>query len=94
MQKADILLPPTGPQPIEYVYIAENPLIKTKRQTGHFGPFPMKNTGDFVMYSTGLAFTSGMAGGTVYGIWRGLVTAKVNNYTVRMNNVLNMSSRY
>lgn len=55
----DPLLPPPGPMKIEYVYVDENPIIAKVRQTGHFGPFPMKNVGDKVFYGTGISYMAG-----------------------------------
>lgn len=90
----DILAPPTGPQHIEHLYIDENPLVKAPRDRGHFGPFPMKNGSDIIYYGTGIAYMSGLTLGSAYGVWRGLVTAKVPNWTVRTNNVVNQVGRY
>jgi mitochondrial import inner membrane translocase subunit TIM23 len=47
-----------------------------------------------IYYGTGISYLAGLTYGTVYGTWRGIVTAKVPNATVRINNVTNMVARY
>ncbi|KAJ3117609.1 Mitochondrial import inner membrane translocase subunit tim23 [Phlyctochytrium bullatum] len=81
---------------IEYVFIDENPfaLKKTDRPSGSFGPFPMRTGYDKVNYGTGMAYLFGLTAGGLYGAVRGLQIAPGNSSKIRMNSLMNTSTRY
>ncbi|KAJ3272058.1 Mitochondrial import inner membrane translocase subunit tim23 [Terramyces sp. JEL0728] len=82
---------------IEMVYIQENPMMRIKdedRPKGSFFFLPMRTTADKIWYGTGTAYFAGLAYGGVYGTIRGLQTAPVPLFKVRLNSVLNQTTRY
>jgi hypothetical protein len=81
---------------IEYVYLDEHPFMpRTEpRPTGSFGPFPMRTNYDKLLYGSGIAYISGLSYGGIYGSIRGLQTAKVPKFNVRVNMILNQITRY
>ncbi|KND03196.1 protein transporter TIM23 [Spizellomyces punctatus DAOM BR117] len=89
-------LAPVPQDDVELLYLADNPfgLPPTERQTGTFGPLPMRTNYDKLLYGVGTAYLGGLSGGGVYGALRGLRTAQVPTFKVRMNSVLNQTTRY
>ena len=83
-------------QEIEYLFIDENPFATkpNKRPSGTFGPLPMRTGFDKLLYGCGAAYLAGLTYGGVYGTIRGLQTAQLNTFNVRMNSILNQSTRY
>ncbi|EGF77785.1 hypothetical protein BATDEDRAFT_91477 [Batrachochytrium dendrobatidis JAM81] len=83
-------------EPIELIFIDEHPHMKnpTPRQRGYFGPIPMRTGYDKLLYGTGVSYLSGLSYGAVYGVIRGLQTAQVPNFKVRMNSIVNQTTRY
>ncbi len=79
---------------VEYVFVDENPFIVKERPTGSFGPFSMRTGMDKLCYGTGIAYLTGLGYGGVYGTYRGLKTAKLPSFKIRLNNVLNQVARY
>ncbi|KAI8908964.1 Tim17/Tim22/Tim23/Pmp24 family-domain-containing protein [Gorgonomyces haynaldii] len=83
---------------IEYASLNEEDYLPNaanrKKKTSTLGPFPMRTSGQRIFYSTGLAYLTGISYGTLYGTYRGLMTAKLPNFRVRMNAVVNQVSRY
>ncbi|RKO90260.1 Tim17/Tim22/Tim23/Pmp24 family-domain-containing protein [Blyttiomyces helicus] len=80
---------------VELLYISENPMFaNAHRPTGTFGPLPMRTNSDKLLYGCGTAYIAGLTGGGAYGALRGLQTAQVKAFKVRVNSVLNQSTRY
>lgn len=80
---------------IELLFIDEHPFIKQKeRPQGSFGILPMRTGTDKLLYGTGVAYMSGLAYGGIYGTVRGLQTAQLPTFKVRMNSILNQTTRY
>ncbi|KAJ1568583.1 Mitochondrial import inner membrane translocase subunit tim23, partial [Nowakowskiella sp. JEL0078] len=78
---------------IEYLTIEENPFMQEAKNTGSFGPFPMRNDTDKMMYGTGIGYLIGISSGGLYGIIRGLRSSKGQLYKLRVNSVLNATTR-
>ncbi|KAJ3038733.1 Mitochondrial import inner membrane translocase subunit tim23 [Rhizophlyctis rosea] len=81
---------------VELLYIIDNPLglQNQHRPTGTFGPLPMRTGFDKLLYGCGTAYLGGLITGGAYGFIRGLQTAQVPAFKVRMNSVLNQMTRY
>ncbi|KAJ3151170.1 Mitochondrial import inner membrane translocase subunit tim23 [Geranomyces michiganensis] len=90
-------LAPVLPQDeVELLYLSDNPfgLPGQEPPTGTFGPLPMRTKFDKLLYGVGTAYLGGLVLGGGYGALRGLRTAQVPNMKVRMNNMLNQTTRY
>ncbi|KAI8819218.1 Tim17/Tim22/Tim23/Pmp24 family-domain-containing protein [Fimicolochytrium jonesii] len=89
-------LAPAVPQDdVEILYLSDNPFgLAHKPPTGTFGPLPMRTGYDKLLYGVGTAYVGGLVYGGVYGTLRGFRTAQVPTFKVRMNNVLNQTTRY
>ncbi|KAJ3293937.1 Mitochondrial import inner membrane translocase subunit tim23 [Borealophlyctis nickersoniae] len=89
-------LNPASYDDVELLYIADNPfaLQSEHRPTGTFGPLPMRTGFDKLLYGCGTAYLGGLVTGGGYGFIRGLQTAQVPAFKVRMNSVLNQVTRY
>ncbi|KAJ3047153.1 Mitochondrial import inner membrane translocase subunit tim23 [Rhizophlyctis rosea] len=81
---------------VELLYIIDNPLgIQNQaKPTGTFGPLPMRTGFDKLLYGCGTAYLGGLVTGGAFGFIRGLQTAQVPAFKVRMNSVLNQMTRY
>ncbi|KAJ3145577.1 Mitochondrial import inner membrane translocase subunit tim23 [Geranomyces michiganensis] len=81
---------------VELLYLSDNPfgLPGQAPPTGTFGPLPMRTKSDKLLYGVGTAYLGGLMFGGGYGALRGLRTAQVPNVKVRMNNMLNQTTRY
>ncbi|KAJ3169664.1 mitochondrial import inner membrane translocase, subunit timm23 [Geranomyces variabilis] len=81
---------------VELLYLSDNPfgLPGQAPPTGTFGPLPMRTKSDKLLYGVGTAYLGGLVFGGGYGALRGLRTAQVPNMKVRMNNILNQTTRY
>ncbi|KAI9100539.1 hypothetical protein DFS34DRAFT_614914 [Phlyctochytrium arcticum] len=87
---------PSPQDEVELLYLSDNPLglPTTAPPTGTFGPLPMRTNYDKLLYGTGTAYLAGLVFGGGYGALRGLRTAQVPTMKVRINNLLNQSTRY
>ncbi|KAJ3340675.1 mitochondrial import inner membrane translocase, subunit timm23 [Gonapodya sp. JEL0774] len=95
-------LPPTPDQGLDYLYVDELPLgppgmpgiPDPKHKAGRWGPLPMRTDGDKMLYGTGAAYISGLGSGGFYGVVRGLQNANATTTRLRINAVLNSTTRY
>ncbi|KAI8905716.1 hypothetical protein PhCBS80983_g02610 [Powellomyces hirtus] len=89
-------LAPVPQDDVELLYLSDNPfgLQGNQPPTGTFGPLPMRTNYDKLLYGVGTAYLGGLSFGGAYGALRGLRTAQVPNLKVRMNNILNQTTRY
>ncbi|KAJ3023574.1 Mitochondrial import inner membrane translocase subunit tim23 [Thoreauomyces humboldtii] len=99
LQSVESVKQKVAPMPqdeVELLYLADNPfgMPGTAPPTGTFGPLPMRTNYDKLLYGVGTAYLGGLTFGGGYGALRGFRTAQVPNMKVRMNNVLNQTTRY
>ncbi|KAI9000278.1 Tim17/Tim22/Tim23/Pmp24 family-domain-containing protein [Gaertneriomyces semiglobifer] len=99
LQKKLVPLPPVPEdEQVELLYITDAllplPTQNAPRPTGSFGPLPMRTNYDKLLYGVGTAYMAGLTFGGGYGALRGLRTAQVPTLKVRMNNLMNQSTRY
>ncbi|KAI9017503.1 hypothetical protein BC832DRAFT_527197 [Gaertneriomyces semiglobifer] len=92
------LAPIADDEDVEFLYISDSPLglptSDASRPKGTFGPLPMRTNYDKLLYGVGTAYVAGLTFGGGYGALRGLRTAQVPTFKVRMNNLMNQSTRY
>ncbi|KAJ3346024.1 Mitochondrial import inner membrane translocase subunit tim23 [Kappamyces sp. JEL0680] len=82
---------------IEMVFIQDNPMQRVRDQDRPRGSFlflPMRTTADKIWYGTGIAYFAGLGYGGIYGTYRGLATAPNSMFKVRLNSVINQTTRY
>lgn len=82
---------------IEMVFIQDNPMARMKdedRPRGSFWFVPMRTTGDKIWYGTGVAYFAGLAYGGIYGSYKGLKSSPNPLFKVRLNSVINQTTRY
>ncbi|KAJ3120689.1 Mitochondrial import inner membrane translocase subunit tim23 [Nowakowskiella sp. JEL0407] len=79
---------------VEYLTIEENPFMPEIKLAGSFGPFPMRNDSDKCLYGTGMGYLLGISTGGLYGIIRGLRSSQGKLFRLRLNSVLNSTTRY
>jgi hypothetical protein len=80
---------------VEYMFIRENPLAAAEEKpTGSFGPLPMRTNSDKLQYGTGSMFMLGLGSGGLYGFLRGWRKAKGLSYKLKLNSILNTTTRY
>lgn len=80
---------------IEYLTIKDNPYSKNEiKPTGSFGVLPMRNNSDKLQYGTGSMYVTGLASGGLYGFFRGWNKSSGSSFKLRLNSVLNTTTRF
>lgn len=82
---------------IEMVFIQDSPMMTisdSERPRGSFLVFPMRTAYDKLWYGTGAAYFTGLTYGGIYGTYRGLRTAPNSLFKVRLNSIVNQTTRY
>ncbi|KXS18958.1 hypothetical protein M427DRAFT_53428 [Gonapodya prolifera JEL478] len=95
-------LPPAPEQGLDYLYVDELPLgppgmpgvPEPRHKAGKWGPLPMRTDGDKMLYGTGAAYMAGLSSGGFYGVVRGLQNVNASTTRLRVNAVLNSTTRF